>query len=52
MIKLDLVERHRKVSREITIIKMRSTHANNDVFTLDFANGKFKALYGGQPALI
>ncbi len=52
VIKLDLVERHRKVSREISIVKMRATKANNDVFTLEFSNGKFKALYGGQPALI
>lgn len=52
VIKLDLVERHRKVSREISIVKMRSTNANNDVFTLEFSAGKFKALYGGQPALI
>jgi KaiC/GvpD/RAD55 family RecA-like ATPase len=52
VIMLDLVERHRKVSREISVIKMRATQANNDVFTLDFAGGKFKALYGGQPALV
>lgn len=52
VIKLDLVDRHRKVSREISVVKMRSTHANNDVFTLDFQGGKFKALYGGQPALV
>lgn len=52
VIKLDLTERHRKVSREISVVKMRATKANNDIYTLEFSNGKFKALYGGQPALI
>ncbi len=52
VIALDLVERHRKVSREIRIVKMRATAANTDVFTLEYSNGTFKALYGGQPALI
>lgn len=52
VIKLDLTERHRKVSREINIVKMRATAANTDIFTLEFSAGTFKALYGGQPALI
>ena len=52
VIKLDLAERHRKVSREISIVKMRATKANTDIFTLEFSAGKFRALYGGQPALI
>ena len=52
VIMLDLTERHRKVSREISIVKMRATKANTDIFTLEYSNGSFKALYGGQPALI
>jgi circadian clock protein KaiC len=52
VIKLDLVERQRKVTREITVVKMRTTKCNVDVFSMEFSGGKFKALYGGQPALI
>jgi len=52
VIKLDLVSRQRKVTREISIIKMRSTKCSNDVFSLEFEKGRFQALYGGQPPLI
>jgi KaiC/GvpD/RAD55 family RecA-like ATPase len=52
VIKLELVARQRKVTREISVIKMRKTNANTDVFTLEVEHGKFKALYGGQTALI
>lgn len=52
VIKLDLVQRQRKVTREISIVKMRATDCNIDVFSLEFEAGKFKALYGGKPALI
>lgn len=52
VIKLDLVERQRKVTREISIVKMRATRCSNDVFSLEFNKGKFAALYGGQPPLI
>lgn len=52
VIKLDLVQRQRKVTREISIVKMRATDCNIDVFSLEFEGGKFKALYGGKPALI
>lgn len=52
VIKLDLVERQRKVTREICVIKMRSTRCSNDVFSLEFDKGRFFALYGGQPPLL
>ncbi|MFH0874550.1 MAG: ATPase domain-containing protein [archaeon] len=52
IIALYLTERHRKVSREISIVKMRGTSCNNDVFTLDYKKGKFQALYGGQIPLV
>lgn len=52
VIKLDLVERQRKVTREISIVKMRATKCSNDVFSLEFDKGRFSALYGGQPPLI
>ncbi len=52
VIKLELVARQRKVTREISIIKMRKTSCNTDVFTLEADKGNFRALYGGQTALI
>lgn len=52
VIKLDLVERQRKVTREISIVKMRATRCSNDVFSLEFDKGRFFALYGGQPPLL
>ncbi len=52
VISLQLTERYRKVTREISIIKMRATNCNLDIFTLEFKDKKFKALYGGKtPAL-
>jgi len=52
LIKLTVSNRHRKVSREIAMVKARATNASLDVFTLDFKDGKFKALYGGQVPLV
>ncbi len=49
---LQLTERNRKVTREISIAKMRSTSCNNDIFTLEFSGSKFKALYGGKIPLV
>lgn len=49
---LDLARHQRKVSREIAVVKMRATQCNNDIFSLEFKNGKFKALYGGKIPLI
>ncbi len=49
---LQLTERNRKVTREISVIKMRATACNNDIYTLEFANKRFKALYGGKMPLV
>lgn len=42
----------RQVVREISIVKMRTTACNNDIFSLEFKNGQFYALYGGQNPLL
>jgi KaiC/GvpD/RAD55 family RecA-like ATPase len=52
VIVLKMVERHRKVTRELNIAKMRATDCNSDIFSLEFKNGKFKVMYGGQTPLI
>jgi KaiC/GvpD/RAD55 family RecA-like ATPase len=49
---LDLAHHQRKVIREFSVIKMRGTECNNDVFSLEFKDGKFHALYGGKVPLI
>jgi len=52
IIHLQLTERNRKVTREISVVKMRSSDCNNDIFTLEFDGKKFKALYGGKIPLV
>lgn len=52
IIKLELNERYRKVTREISIVKMRTTAHNTDVFTLEYKDKKLHALYGGQTPLV
>ncbi|MBS3106399.1 hypothetical protein J4419_01925 [Candidatus Woesearchaeota archaeon] len=52
VIVINLVERNRKVTREISVAKMRATNANNDVFTLEFGKRGFEALYGGKMPLV
>jgi len=52
VIMLRLIERYRKVTREVSIVKMRGTKTNNDVFTLVQDGPKFRALYGGKPPLV
>jgi len=42
----------RNIVREISIVKMRTTACTNDIFSLEFKNGKFMALYGGQNPLL
>lgn len=49
---LQLTERYRKVTREISVVKMRATDCNNDIFTLEYKNKKFYALYGGKTPVI
>tara|TARA_Y100000310_G_scaffold318712_1_gene373102 strand:+ start:814 stop:1629 length:816 start_codon:yes stop_codon:yes gene_type:complete len=52
IILLQLTERYRKVTREISIVKMRATACNIDIFTLELKNGQFQALYGGKTPLV
>ena len=52
VIVIQLVERNRKVTREINVTKMRQTNVNTDVFTLEYARGGFKALYGGKMPIL
>lgn len=52
IILLQQTEKFRKVMREISIIKMRATDCNTDVFTLEYKNKKFYALHGGKPPLV
>jgi len=52
IIHLQLTERYRKVTREISIVKMRATACNNDIFTLEYKNKRFVALYGGKTPVI
>lgn len=52
MITLRMTPFRRNIVREIMINKMRSTKCNNDVFSLEYKNGLFHALYGGQNPLL
>jgi len=52
IIRLRLSELRRSVMREIQIVKMRATKANNDIFSLVFQNSQFQALYGGKTPLL
>jgi KaiC/GvpD/RAD55 family RecA-like ATPase len=52
IIYLQLTRRYRKVTREVSVVKMRATRCNNDVFNLEFKNKTFCATYGGKTPLI
>lgn len=52
IINLRLTPFRRQVVREVSIVKMRATASNNDIFSLEFRNGRFQALYGGQNPLL
>ena len=52
IIKLQLTERYRKVTRELSIIKMRATNCNLDIFTLEYKNKGFYVLYGGKTPVV
>lgn len=52
IIRLQLTERYRKVTRDISIIKMRATKCNLDIFTLEYEDKKFRALYGGKTPVV
>ena len=49
---MQLTERYRKVTREISIVKMRATKCNLDIFTLEYEDKKFKAMYGGKTPVV
>ncbi len=52
IILIQLTERFRKVVRELSVVKMRSTNCNTDVFTLEYKNKKFYATQGGKPPIV
>jgi KaiC/GvpD/RAD55 family RecA-like ATPase len=52
IIYLRLTAFRRNVVREISVVKMRSTTTNNDIFSLEFKHNRFQALYGGQNPLL
>ncbi len=52
IIYLKLTPFRRNVVREISVVKMRSTASNNDIFSLEFKHDRFQALYGGQNPLL
>jgi len=52
LVYIRLSQFRRAVVREISVVKMRSTQVNTDVFSLEFKNGRFQALYGGQNPLL
>ncbi len=52
IIYLQLAKRYRKVGREISVVKMRATKCNTDVFSFEYKNGRFEAKYGGKTPLI
>ena len=49
---LEVAERYRKVTREITIAKMRATKCNLDIFTLEYKDRAFHALEGGKTPVL
>lgn len=52
IIHLRLTPFRRNVVREISVVKMRATACNNDIFSLEYKHNKFQALYGGQNPLL
>ncbi len=52
IIMIKLTEFRRAVVREIRVVKMRATRANTDIFSLEFKQGQFYALYGGKTPLL
>ena len=52
IIYINLSSYRRRQVREISVVKMRSTKCNHDIFSLEFRNGKFYAEYGGKNPLL
>lgn len=49
---VDVAKYERVVQREISVVKMRATKSNINVFTLSFDKGQFKAVHGGKTPII
>ncbi len=49
---LNLAKFRRQIIREISIVKMRTTKCNNDIFSLEYSDNEFKAKFGGQNPLL
>ena len=47
-----MTKEYRKVLRSIQIVKMRATKTDLNMYTLEFSDGKFRALYGGEAPLV
>lgn len=52
IILLEMTKRQRKVMREISIVKMRESKSNSDVFTFEWTGKGFEALHGGKLPLV
>lgn len=52
IIYIKLTKMERKVIREISVVKMRTTDCNHDIFSLEVKHAKFKAVYGGKTPLL
>ena len=52
IIHLRLTPFRRNIVREISVVKMRTTNCNHDIFSLEFKDGQFTAMYGGQNPLL
>ncbi|MBU1198670.1 MAG: hypothetical protein KKF46_07955 [Nanoarchaeota archaeon] len=52
IVALRLTPFRRNVVREISVVKMRATNCNNDIFSLEYKHNRFQALYGGQNPLL
>lgn len=49
---ISLTTYRRRQIREISVVKMRTTKCNHDIFSLEFRNGQFHAEYGGKNPLL
>jgi KaiC/GvpD/RAD55 family RecA-like ATPase len=52
IVHLRLTAFRRKIVREIRVVKMRSTNCTHDIYSLEYKENKFRALYGGQNPLL
>lgn len=52
VIYINLQTYRRRQIREISVVKMRTTKCNHDIFTLEYRNNQFHAEYGGKNPLL